>query len=85
MPGTSVPVIRQPFAEGDLLPFWAYGGLVDRHVLYERRHDPDQARNLAAAPGEPISDLEHQMIEILKNALGSIDTPDDVLVRLGIV
>jgi arylsulfatase A-like enzyme len=85
MPGTGVPVIRQPFVEGDLLPFWAYGGLVDRHVLYERRHDPDQARNLAAAPGEPISDLEHQMIEILKNALGSIDTPDDVLVRLGIV
>ena len=25
MPGSDVPVIRQPFDAGDLLPFWAYG------------------------------------------------------------
>lgn len=84
MPGSGVPVIRQPFVEGDFLPFWAYGGLIDRHLLYERGHDPDQVRNLAASPDEPISDLENHMIENLRNALGSIDAPDDVLVRLGV-
>src|SRR5690606_15025560 len=25
VPGSDVPVIRQPFAAGDPLPFWAYG------------------------------------------------------------
>ena len=50
MPGTTAPVIRQPFAPGDLLPFWAYGMPVDDHHLYDV-DDVDETENLAASPG----------------------------------
>jgi arylsulfatase A-like enzyme len=84
MPGSSVPVIRQPFVEGDLLPFWAYGGLIDRHLLYDRQQDPGQIRNLAAESGERVSDLESHMIDTLRSALMSIDAPDDLFDRLSV-
>jgi len=29
MPGSEVPVIHQPFVEGDLLPFWSHAMPVD--------------------------------------------------------
>ena len=35
MPGSTAPVIRQPFSPGDLLPFWAYGTPIDDHHLYD--------------------------------------------------
>ena len=38
-PGTTVPVIRQPFDPSDRLPFWA-GGAFGNDVLYDR-FDPD--------------------------------------------
>ena len=31
MPGSDVPVIRQPFQPGDLLPFWAMGNFRGNH------------------------------------------------------
>ena len=40
MPGSDVPVIRQPFEPGDRLPFWV-SGPVDRHHLYDIGHDPE--------------------------------------------
>ena len=40
MPGSEVPVIRQPFAAGDPLPYWAYG-TQPRNLLYELADDPD--------------------------------------------
>ena len=34
MPGSDVPVIRQPFEPGDRLPFWVGRNTVDAHFLY---------------------------------------------------
>lgn len=84
MPGSDVPVIRQPFEPGDMLPFWAYGGLVDENLLYDRRSDPGQLRNLACRPGEQMSDVEIDMVAKLRTALESIEAPDDLMSRLGL-
>ena len=46
MPGTDVPVIRQPFAPGDRLPFWVGHGAVDTHFLFDLSEDPGEDRNL---------------------------------------
>lgn len=84
MPGSEVPVIRQPFEYGDMLPFWTYGGLVDQNLLYDRQKDPDQSQNLAGQVGEQKSDLENHLIATLHLALESIEAPDDLLMRLGL-
>lgn len=84
MPGTDVPVIRQPFTAGDLLPFWAYGGLENENLLYDRMADPDQVHNLAAPDGTDPGPSELHHIEVLREALVSIDSPDDLLERLGL-
>ena len=49
MPGTTVPVIRQPFRPGDLLPFWVAGADSDRHHLYNLDVDPDEQENRVAS------------------------------------
>ncbi len=77
MPAQRVPVIRQPFAKGDRLPFWALGAMGGSH-LYDLGEDPDETRNRA---GEP---LEAEMTELLRTALREIEAPDDQLARLGI-
>ena len=51
MPGSTVPVIRQPFADGDVLPFWAFGSFSGNH-LYDLRDDPAEERNLAGSAAE---------------------------------
>jgi len=84
MPGSDVPVIRQPFRAGDMLPFWAYGGLVDQHLLYDRRHDPGQKHNLAGSAGTAPSTLELEMIDELRSALEDIEAPGDLFERLGL-
>lgn len=84
MPGSNVPVIRQPFQPGDLLPFWAYGGLVDEHILYSRADDPLQEHNLAAPVGSAITPLEKDLSEGLREALQSIQAPGDLFERLGL-
>jgi hypothetical protein len=84
MPGSEIPVIRQPFREGDMLPFWAHGGLVDQHLLYDRLQDPGQTRNLAAPGGAEPSTLEIGMIDQLRSALEEIEAPDDLFERLGL-
>jgi hypothetical protein len=81
MPGSDVPVIRQPFVEGDMLPFWAMGGLVDRNILYSRE-DSDQTQDLTLVEGH--EELEARMIRILRDALTEISAPDDLFVRLGL-
>ena len=40
MPGSDVPVIRQPFDAGDPLPFWGTGRRTDEHLLYDLDGDP---------------------------------------------
>ena len=49
MPGTDVPVIRQPFVAGDRLPFWAGAAPPRDTLLFDTDLDPDEA-------GEPGDD-----------------------------
>ncbi len=77
MPGTKVPVIRQPFQPGDMLPFWAYTKFTGNH-LYRPDHDPDEAENMAG------SGLEKEKADKLRQALLSVEAPDDQFVRLGL-
>ena len=78
MPGSEIPVIRQPFAPGDLLPFWVGRAAVDRHELYDLDVDPDEQENRV---GEP---LEAEMIELLRAGLADVAAPAEHLIRLGI-
>jgi arylsulfatase A-like enzyme len=77
MPGSSVPVIRQPFRAGDRLPFWAYGGFRG-HQLFDLADDPNEDVNRTGTP------LEKEMAELLRAALVEVTAPDDQLVRLGL-
>ena len=76
MPGSSVPVIRQPFAAGDLLPFWAMTRFTGNHA-WDLSVDPFEDEDRA---GEP---LEKELADQLREALRAVDAPDDQLVRLG--
>lgn len=78
MPASDVPVIRQPFAAGDLLPFWAMSPEIGDHHLYDVSRDPQENENLV---GEPE---EQRMQDMLRQALTDLDAPDEQLVRLGL-
>jgi arylsulfatase A-like enzyme len=79
MPGTDVPVIRQPLEAGDPVPFWAAGSRhIGEHHLYDLELDPSEAENRAGEQDESV------MIELLRTALESVDAPDEHLVRLGL-
>jgi len=78
MPGSDVPVIRQPFEPGDRLPFWVGRNTVDAHFLYDLDEDPGEDRNLV---GEAV---ESDLVELLRHALLSVDAPGEQLERLGI-
>jgi hypothetical protein len=78
MPGTEIPVIRQPFEPGDRVPFWAGRGCVDTHFLFDLDVDPAEDENLAGTR------QEREMTDLLRVALESIDAPDDQFQRLGI-
>jgi arylsulfatase A-like enzyme len=80
MPGSAVPVIRQPFAPGDLLPlFAATTRIVGRHHLYDLDVDPDEQENRM---GEPA--MERELQELLVEALRDVAAPDEQLARLGL-
>ena len=81
MPGSEVPVIRQPFEADDVVPFWAAGGArnVGRHHLYDLTVDPDESENRR---GEAA--IEGEMIDLLRTALVDVEAPDEQLTRLGI-
>lgn len=77
MPGSTVPVIRQPFREGDLLPFWAYAREYET-ILFDRREDPDESIDRS---GESIvKDAE----ELLRTALVDVGAPSEQLERLSL-
>ena len=78
MPGSDVPVIRQPFQAGDMLPFWVNGRNVDRHFMFDVDIDPDERENRSAE--RDAGDLT----TLLREALVSIDAPDEQLQRLGL-
>ena len=77
MPGSSVPVLRQPFRAGDRLPLWAWGEFSGNH-LYDLVDDPGEERNLAG------SAAERDATDALRAALDAVDAPADQLVRLGL-
>jgi hypothetical protein len=79
MPGSSVPVIRQPFAAGDALPFWVSRGISRQHHLYDVAIDPDEHENRAAEER-----LEKEMTDLLREALCAVDAPAEQLARLGL-
>jgi hypothetical protein len=76
MPGSKVPVIRQPFRAGDLLPFWAMGSFSGNH-LYDLDTDPNENENRAGERGEKDA------ADLLFQALREVDAPDDQFARLG--
>jgi len=80
MPGTDVPVIRQPFAPGDRLPLWVGHGAIDAHFLFDLADDPGENENLAGRRAVAESD----MVELLRGALKDVEAPDEQLERLGI-
>jgi len=78
MPGSDVPVIRQPFEPGDAVPYWAGRGCVDDHHCYDIDVDPEEIEDLTGTR------TEREMLELLREALQSIDAPDDQYARLGL-
>jgi arylsulfatase A-like enzyme len=77
MPGTTIPVIRQPFEPGDFLPYWAYTEF-DGHKLFRPDDDPAEERNLVGDAAEA------ELVDHLADALREIEAPRDQLERLGI-
>ncbi len=77
MPGTTIPVIRQPYVAGDLIPFWGMGKFRG-NVVYAVDDDPTENQNLAGTPAEKAA------ADLLADALREVDAPDDQLVRLGL-
>ncbi len=77
MPGSRIPVIRQPFQQGDLLPYWAMGQFSGNH-LYSLSDDPLEERNLAGAGAEKNAADE------LRSALKELEAPQDQYLRLGL-
>ena len=79
MPGSEVPVIRQPYQPGDMLPLWAaVNACNDRHFLFDLDIDPDEQENRTGG-----SDGQ-EMLDLLHTALGEVDAPDDQFARLGL-
>jgi hypothetical protein len=83
VPGSSSPVIRQPFDPSDALPYWA-GGHFEGEVLYDRAECADlgAVRNHLDDPAGGKEAAE--MADLLVEALRSIEAPDEQLVRLGL-
>jgi arylsulfatase A-like enzyme len=77
MPGSDVPVLHQPWAEGDAIPFWARIRTSGNH-LFDLQEDPDEERNLAGAP------LERELAEQLRAALVELEAPASQFQRLGL-
>ena len=78
MPGSDVPVIRQPFRPGDLLPYWSLGTRTGEHHCYRLDNDPQELDNRVGSRDEA------DMIELLRVALAAIEAPAEQMQRLGI-
>lgn len=79
MPGSEVPVLRQPFAEGDLLAYWAARPRVGEHHRYDIDLDPDERENRLGGVDEA------DMVELLREGLKAVDAPAEQFERLGVV
>ena len=70
-------MIRQPYREGDLMPYWALGPFSGNH-LYDLFNDPEEENNLAG------SKKETDYADRLRQALKQIEAPSDQITRLGL-
>ncbi len=77
MPGSEVPVLRQPFADGDLIPFWGYGKFAYGTVCFDVADDPNEERDRSADA------LGKEHAALLHDALREIEAPEEQFVRLG--
>lgn len=77
MPGSEIPVIRQPFEAGDLQPYWSMGNLGKTH-LYNLKNDPTEEEDLVGSP------VEKELAGRLRDALKQLEAPEDQLQRLGL-
>jgi arylsulfatase A-like enzyme len=77
MPGSRIPVIRQPYQAGDMLPFWAARKFTGNH-LFDLRDDPGEDENRAGERSEA------EAADKLRQALLSVEAPGDQLARLGL-
>ncbi len=79
VPGSAVPVLRQPWRPGDALPLWVSGVRnVGDHHCYDLDVDPDEAENRV---GEAV---EAEMVDLLRSALDDVEAPAEQYERLGI-
>jgi len=78
MPGTAVPVIRQPFEPGDRLPFWAGYEAPSESFLFDTGVDPGETENHMGTPAE------RDLLEALAGELRAISAPEDLLERIGV-
>jgi arylsulfatase A-like enzyme len=78
MPGSDIPVIRQPFMPGEGLPYWCLGQPANWHCLYDLDNDPAEAENRI---GEAA---ERDMKDLLHTALREVEAPAEQFQRLGI-
>jgi arylsulfatase A-like enzyme len=79
MPGTEVPVIRQPFEPGDRLPFWAGHQPPSESYLFDIDVDPAELENRTGTSDEG------EMLNALAAMLREISAPEDLLERVGVV
>ncbi|MBM3718726.1 MAG: sulfatase [Actinobacteria bacterium] len=77
MPGSTIPVIRQPFRAGDLLPFWARAREYET-ILFDRREDPGEAVDRSGDP--VVAEAE----ELLRTALVEVSAPSEQFERLAL-
>ncbi len=78
MPESDIPVIRQPFQQGDLLPFWSMNPVIGDHHWYHLNDDPFEENNRAGQPGES------NMLDMLHQALSDVQAPVEQFQRLGL-
>lgn len=79
MPGSDIPVIRQPWQPGDLLPMWASGARnAGDHHCYDLDVDPDETENRVGTASEK------EMVDLLRSALDEVEAPADQYERLGL-
>lgn len=82
MPGSDVPVIRQPFGPGDPLPYWAFTRFRG-NLLFDTSVDPLENEDRSGEVGSPSAE-EREVADLLREALLEVDAPDDQLARLGL-
>ncbi len=79
VPGSDVPVIRQPFDPSDAVPFWA-ASRFSGDLLYDRRECEDTGEVRDRSDGVERA----EMAELLHEALRSVEAPPEQLARLGL-